>query len=404
MRQLLADIKNTQPKREHGSITQLKASIAEFGLICPLTIDDNGNLLAGRRRYQAIQELGWQEVECYILPINSNQVTAMAIAIEENIRRKDLTEVEKAVALAELDELKRKQYGSQPRGNPNLSNFDKLTVTNDPQYIGEIYPPQKGWTQSKTAQDLGISQPKVSRDIKIANAIKEYPELASYIKGAPVLKEYAKRERQKQSVKPMTDSDIKIILGDMRQELEKLEGNSVSLILTDPPYSAEYLPLWRDIARIASRILKPSGFLVAYSGQLYLDKVMQSLGEYLTYYWLAGVWLKGAPSHRFERNIQNAFKPILIYQKPPVIKQVEWLVDLLESPVADKKYHDWGQSEAPIAGLLGAFSNPGDMVIEPFCGGGVVPYVCKKLNRKCVAIEKDEDNYKISLLRLQNAD
>ena len=388
MRQLLADIKNTQPKREHGSITQLKASIAEFGLICPLTIDDNGNLLAGRRRYQAIQELGWQEVECYILPINSNQVTAMAIAIEENIRRKDLTEVEKAVAMAELEELKRKQYGSADRySHPKAtSKFDD------------------GWSQDKTAQDLGISQPKVSRDIKIANAIKEYPELASYIKGAPVLKEYAKRERQKQSVKPMTDSDIKVILGDMRQELEKLEGNSVSLILTDPPYSAEYLPLWRDIARIASRILKPSGFLVAYSEQLYLDKVMQSLGEYLTYYWLAGVWLKGAPSHRFERNIQNAFKPILIYQKPPVIKQVEWLVDLLESPVADKKYHDWGQSEAPIAGLLGAFSNPGDMVIEPFCGGGVVPYVCKKLNRKCVAIEKDEDNYKISLLRLQNAD
>jgi len=321
------------------------------------------------------------------LPVNGDQVKAYAIAIEENIQRKDLTEVEEAVAMAELDELRRKEKGEQPQGGrppKNSSNFDEF------------------WTQDKTAEALHVSRPTVSRAVKISTAIKEYPELASYQKGAPVLKEYAKRERQKLSLQPMTEGDIRVILGDMREELSRVANDSVSLVLTDPPYPAEYLPLWQDLARISARILKPSGFLVTYSGQLYLDKVMQYLGEHLTYYWLAGVWLKGAPSHRFERNIQNAFKPILIFQKPPIAKQAEWLVDLLESPVADKSYHDWGQSEAPMAVLANSFSHPGELVVEPFCGGGVVPYICQKLGRKCLAIDNDPDSYQRTLLRLQN--
>ena len=134
MQRLLTDIRNIEPKRAHGSLADLKASIADVGLINPLTIDDNGNLLAGRRRYQAIRELGWKEVEVTVLPVNGDQVMAMAVAIDENQRRKDLTEVEEAIANAELEELKRKQYGEKKRGRP---------AVNSPKF-GEL------WTQDKT--------------------------------------------------------------------------------------------------------------------------------------------------------------------------------------------------------------------------------------------------------------
>lgn len=53
--------------REHGNIKELKQSIEKVGLINPITINQDYELLAGRRRFQATQELGWKEIECQIV-------------------------------------------------------------------------------------------------------------------------------------------------------------------------------------------------------------------------------------------------------------------------------------------------------------------------------------------------
>jgi len=76
MKVALSNIKNTQLRRDHGDIAHLKASIADVGIINPLTVDSEYNLLAGRRRFQAVSELGWMEVECHVLPVNGDQLKA----------------------------------------------------------------------------------------------------------------------------------------------------------------------------------------------------------------------------------------------------------------------------------------------------------------------------------------
>ena len=62
-----------------------------------LTIDTDHSLLACRRRFQAISELGWQEVECHVLPVDGDQLKAFRVAIDENLKSKRLTEVEEGV-------------------------------------------------------------------------------------------------------------------------------------------------------------------------------------------------------------------------------------------------------------------------------------------------------------------
>jgi len=136
MKKLLSEIRNTEPKREHGN-EDLKQSIGEVGLINPLTIDENGKLLAGCRRFQAINELGWTEVDCHILPMEGDKFKAFRVSINENLKRKNLTDPEVAVAIKEYDEMKRELEGDKPTGVHSVNAI--------------------GWGLRDTAKDLSIS-------------------------------------------------------------------------------------------------------------------------------------------------------------------------------------------------------------------------------------------------------
>ena len=189
MKILLNQIKETKAIRDNGDIESLKKSILDIGLINPITIDSEYNLLAGRRRFRAISELGWSETEVTVLPINGDRLKAMRVTIDENLKRKPLTDPENRALIAQYDELKRQIEGNKSAGNPNLLQCNELG----------------GWTQKATAEDLHISQPSVNQAIQAEEIVKQQPEWAN-LKTKQILHK-AKVEAQKEQIKTLTKLD-----------------------------------------------------------------------------------------------------------------------------------------------------------------------------------------------------
>jgi ParB-like chromosome segregation protein Spo0J len=87
-----------------GDISGLAESIREYGLLHPIVLDAKNNLVAGGRRLTACKSLGWKEIE--FTPLGElTEKQLRAIELEENLRRKDLTEFEKSRELVNLSEV-----------------------------------------------------------------------------------------------------------------------------------------------------------------------------------------------------------------------------------------------------------------------------------------------------------
>lgn len=50
--------------------------------------------------------------------------------------------------------------------------------------------------------------------------------------------------------------------------------------------------------------------------------------------------------------------------------------------------------------LIEAFTNKGDIVLDPFCGSGTIAVACKLLGRNFICFEKNKEYYEMALKRL----
>lgn len=192
---------------------------------------------------------------------------------------------------------------------------------------------------------------------------------------------------------------LKIYNEDFRNS--KIEDESIDLIVTDPPYPKQYLNLYKDLAIYAERVLKPGGSLYAMAGQSYLPEIMNLMNvDGLKYNWTLCYLTPGGQSPQlWQRKVNTFWKPILWYTKGTNNK---WLGDVVKSDVNDndKDFHFWGQSISGMNDLIKRVSEPGDLILDPFLGGGTTGAACLYNLRNFIGIELDKDCYETSKKRL----
>ena len=223
-------------------------------------------------------------------------------------------------------------------------------------------------------------------------------------------RERERSERRKtaaqEAEKVPPDERIRILHGDFREALneEVVPTDSVSLVLTDPMYGREHLPLWKDLSLFASRVLKTGNLLVAYTGQTYLPDVLDALEEHLTYVGVAVGYNYSYPNNVFPLRIKNSLKLLLLFAKgdyDPGPSQA-WLQDLIDGDgyPETKKESELQQGCKEAEYLIETLTHPGDLIVDPFTGTGTVGVAAKRMGRRFIGAEISKERYDLALTRL----
>ena len=252
------------------------------------------------------------------------------------------------------------------------------------------------------------SAPAKAAIVKAATLLETQPEKArAILSGQKTIADVVKEERKEklEQVLHARDDDksrktaklknslFDVRRGDFRQVLNDIEA--VSLVLTDPPYPKEFLPLWRDLGKWAANALADDGILVAYSGQMYLPQVLSLLSENLEYWWCGAVVHKGSgnlsPLGYPVRKVINGWKPLVMFYKKGGAGFQRTFRDLVAGVGPQKEDHNWQQPIEEAKLLVETFTKAGELVVDPFAGSGGFCKAAHECGRIAVGAEILED-------------
>ena len=118
-----------QPRKEFNpaELTELESSIRANGLLQPIAVRVAGGafeLIAGERRFRAVQRLGWNEIPAIVRDIDDR--TLLTLALVENLQRADLNPMEEAEGYQQL----LSQFSLTQQQVADVVGKDRSTVAN----------------------------------------------------------------------------------------------------------------------------------------------------------------------------------------------------------------------------------------------------------------------------------
>ncbi len=173
-------------------------------------------------------------------------------------------------------------------------------------------------------------------------------------------------------------NESRFIIGDSFEIIPTIPDKSVDMILTDPPYDFDEnqkLFLHNEFRRVCR------GVIVVFSPPE--NQWILPADQYL-------FWVKPISTKNTSKSYSRFVEMIFLYGNGIWNSNRHWsnYTNVFVDIVDDAKLHPFRKPPSMISRLMQNHSNPGDLILDPFCGSGVVGEVAKYLGRKSFLIDK----------------
>ena len=222
-------------------------------------------------------------------------------------------------------------------------------------------------------------------------------------------------------------SNIRVVNQDATLLFKEIPDNSIDLIVTDPPY-----PVIGGGSNVNDDVGRPRGILKKNDGKIFthndlhisswIHQCYRVLKDKTHLY----IMINFLNIEEYMREIRNAgfdIHSILMWQKNNVtpsrwyMKNGEYVIFARKGaakaiknagskmihgfPNPTKKIHPTEKPVKLIQMYIENSTNEGDVVLDPFIGGGSCPVACVRSNRNFIGSELDKDFFNITMKRVK---
>ncbi|MDQ0228153.1 nucleoid occlusion protein [Metabacillus niabensis] len=222
-------------------INELALTIRTHGIIQPIVvrlINDKYEIIAGERRWRAVQTLGWEEIPAIIKDFNDTETASVALI--ENIQREELSSIEEAIAYAKLLELHNltQEALAQRLGKGQSTIANKLRLLKLPQEVQDALL-QKVITERHARALIPLKDPELQTKL-----LAEIVEKQLNVKQTEdrVVKQLEKNQVKPKPKRKAFSRDTRIAMNTIRQSLSMVEDSGVKLNTEEEEFE-EYIQL-----------------------------------------------------------------------------------------------------------------------------------------------------------------
>ncbi|KHE69915.1 nucleoid occlusion protein [Halobacillus sp. BBL2006] len=244
---LQVPVDRVQPNRyqpraifNNEKISELAQTIHTHGMIQPIVLrrldEDEYELIAGERRWRAVQSLGWETIPAIIRDMNDSQTASVALI--ENLQREELTVIEEAMAYARLIELHdlTQEALAQRLGKSQSTIANKMRLLKLPESVQQAVMDKK-ITERHARALIAVKEPELQEKI-----LEEIIEKQLNVKQTEerIAKMSDPKPKKKKPTLKGVNKDMRIAMNTIRQSLNMVTDTGVDLETNEEDHDDYY--------------------------------------------------------------------------------------------------------------------------------------------------------------------